>query len=132
MSIVVRAVDERTRSLLQACVDGNLVSVLSYPVDDVRRARCRSGCGTLHYAAGSDRADIVEALTSEPFLIPADSVCDKKETKGRTPMHYSCRNGALETTKLLMRLGELDVLIFVCVLASLHFGERCGIVNLCT
>jgi ankyrin repeat protein len=62
-----------------------------------------SGCTSLHWAAGSGQMEVISYLVRDR-LVSVDIRATKK-ARGRTPLHYACRNGCLETAKLLVELG---------------------------
>ena len=91
------------KSVLQAAVAGNLSFLLEVEDNLLRSARCDSGCSVLHWAAGSNQLSIIQYMVQTRGL-DVDTKATKK-ARGRTPLHYSCRNGCLEATKLLVELG---------------------------
>ena len=62
-----------------------------------------SGCTSLHWAAGSGQMEVILYLVRDR-LVSVDIRATKK-ARGRTPLHYACRNGCLEAAKLLVELG---------------------------
>jgi ankyrin repeat protein len=62
-----------------------------------------AGCTSLHWAAGSNKMEVIRYLV-EDRLVPVDIRATKK-ARGRTPLHYACRNGMLQSAKLMVELG---------------------------
>jgi len=69
------------------------------------------GCTALHWAAGVGHCDSITFLVSRKGL-DVDSPATKS-AKGRTALHYACRNGQLDAAKLLVQLGKMFV-FFTC------------------
>lgn len=101
--MVVHAGDEESQRVLQAANDGQLNALKDSNRSIIKSARCKSGCTTLHWAAGSNQEEVVRWLVEEAGMDV--NMAATKKAKGRTPLHYACRNGHLEAAKLLVRLG---------------------------
>ncbi|KAG7348127.1 ankyrin repeat domain protein [Nitzschia inconspicua] len=88
----------------------------------LREVTCTSGCTLLHWAAGANQIRILEYLTgtgtvktqhdneetkpiTDPIFDSVDCPIQHRKAQGRTPLHYSCRNGHLETTRWLIQRG---------------------------
>mmetsp|Transcript_16336 Transcript_16336/g.23731 ORF Transcript_16336/g.23731 Transcript_16336/m.23731 type:complete len:93 (-) Transcript_16336:4635-4913(-) len=90
--MVIKSPNEVYRKLLQAVVDGDFELVKSYPYQQIKAARCSSGCTALHWAAGTNQMDIAKLLLHDLDV----NIHATKRAHGRTPLHYSCRNGHLD------------------------------------
>jgi ankyrin repeat protein len=104
----IRASSPRAQRLLQAAADGDLESLReedASPVsnEELQSARCSSGCSALHWAAGSNQVEVIQYLILERCF-HVDIPCTRK-AKGRTPLHYACRNGCTEAARLLVSLA---------------------------
>ena len=111
---VIVASNSAAQKVLQAANDGNL-SLLqqTVPPSLLWQARCKSGCTALHWAAGNNQPHCVHHLlllpsqqrgdndgsTTCPSLV--DTVATGK-ARGRTALHYACRNGHLDMARLLV------------------------------
>ena len=131
----IRAKDVRHQVLLQAAADGDLELLMSNvykkyheqrgssskdesrrastAVDEdgfrmLRQAVCTSGCSVLHWAAGNDHLHVVQFLLSSRTFCDVDQPAVKKSL-GRTPLHYCCRNGHIETAKWLVHQAGANV-----------------------
>lgn len=103
----IRAKTDRARRILEAASEDNIQFLLTVTDSDLRSSVCNSGCTALHWAAGENRVAALEYLIVERHL-PADLLAVKK-SKGRTPLHYSCRNGALKATRFLVEVCKAEV-----------------------
>lgn len=109
----IRAKDDATRRLLEAARDGNLNFLLQHPDPaSLPSATCASGCTMLHWAAGANQIAILEYLLGDqkdphqqPIFDTVDCPIRHRKAQGRTPLHYSCRNGHLEATQWLLQRG---------------------------
>ena len=103
----IRATTEESRRLLQAAADGNILVLQEATLEQVARARCNSGCTCLHWAAGTNRLDTLTYLVNERGVDV--NITATKKARGRTPLHYACRNGHIGCAKRLVELGaEID------------------------
>jgi ankyrin repeat protein len=133
---MIHAKDDATRKVLEAACSGNLdylretatTTLLSsahqHGPSPWQTAVCTSGCTALHWAAGSDRVDVLRFLLTgttdetgnheQPqtvgalFDTPDLAVTASRKSRGRTPLHYSCRNGCLEATRYLVEVAGAD------------------------
>lgn len=99
----IRAKNDDIRRILQASVDGDIDYLDTIPERALADARCSSGCTALHWAAGMEQLEVVRFLIGDKSFhvdIPAT-----RKARGRTPLHYACRNGCLDAAKLLVSLG---------------------------
>jgi ankyrin repeat protein len=99
----IRAKSEDDRQWLVAASNGDLGVLRKATHRILRTAVCTSGCSALHWAAGSNQQATVEYLVLERG-IPVDLPAVKK-SRGRTALHYACRNGHLETVRWLVETG---------------------------
>lgn len=93
------------RKFLQACVDGDLEKVEA--LDNENRtllltATCTSGCKALHWAAGSGQLDTVDYILRQKVDVDQRAT---KDSKGRTALHYACRNGHVAVARFLVENG---------------------------
>ena len=93
--------------IIDAAKNGKLELIKSFSSQTIRNAKCGVGCTALHWAAGSNQIHIVHYLLSTlqqygPIFTNVDVQVESKLAKGRTPLHYACRNGHLETVKVLI------------------------------
>ncbi len=118
MTLKITAKDESTQRILEAASYGDIDYLKKLPGSSiVITARCSSGCTALHWAAGCNQVKMILYLVNE-VAMNVDTRATKK-ANGRTPLHYSCRNGCLEASKLLVKLGTISVLLR---LAPFSFG----------
>ena len=125
----IRAKDEATKLLLEAVCAGNIEYILaiSKAQPDGRKrfgtAHCTSGCTALHWAAGCNQVHVLRFLLEGPgtcnpdtsttaakpiFESPDIPITACRKSYGRTPLHYSCRNGCLEATKYLIEAAHAN------------------------
>ena len=57
---------------------------------------------TLHWSAGSNQISILTFILSNNIFQNADIEVESKLAKGRTALHYACRNGHLDIVKILI------------------------------
>jgi ankyrin repeat protein len=100
----IQAEDKRVHHILQAAYNGDIKYLRSFKDHDLRNSVCKSGCTTLHWAAGNNQVEVLRYLITERKL-PAD-ILAVRYSKGRTPLHYSCRNGCLEATRFLVEEAD--------------------------
>lgn len=89
--------------ILEAAKTGDIVTLGKYSKLQIQQTSDSSGCTPLHWAAGCNQIEVVRHLldTKNPFFNVDISVTSRK-AKGRTPLHYCCRNGHLEMVKILL------------------------------
>eukprot|EP00934_Nitzschia_sp_Nitz4_P003086 Nitzschia sp. Nitz4//scaffold60_size111251//8023//9384//NITZ4_004135-RA/size111251-processed-gene-0.23-mRNA-1//-1//CDS//3329555528//3076//frame0 len=102
----IRAKCPATERILFAGTQGDLNELREAPRETLRQAYCTSGCSLLHWAAGSNQIEVLDYLVSQLGL-DVDTVATKK-SKGRTPLHYACRNGCFEATRWLLEVGRAN------------------------
>jgi hypothetical protein len=103
----IRASSFDSQRLLQAAADGDISILTEATPEQISRARCNSGCTCLHWAAGSNQLQALTYLIQEKRLDV--NIEATKKAKGRTPLHYCCRNGHMDCAKRLVELGaEID------------------------
>lgn len=104
------------KSIIDAAKCGNLEFLQTIPNHTIRRAKCSVGCTALHWAAGSNQIATVHYLLSPQQLTNTDDnqseksvifpdvdvSIESKLAKGRTALHYACRNGHLNIVKILV------------------------------
>jgi len=120
----IRTGDEKTRLVLEAAANNNVqyLADKKVPKHLIQNGRCTSGCTSLHWAAGTNSLDVLRYLlqvsdddddddddtkyddNNNKPLMSVDIRATKK-AKGRTPLHYACRNGCLDAAQLLVHLG---------------------------
>ena len=125
----IRTSNDEALRVLNASVDG-VIEILQDTSDEVlKSARCNtgthflarlvslvcvvvvltchvalcSGCTSLHWAAGSGQMEVILYLVQDRLV--SVNIRATKKARGRTPLHYACRNGYLEAAKLLVKLG---------------------------
>eukprot|EP00980_Cylindrotheca_fusiformis_P016307 scaffold4844_cov112-Cylindrotheca_fusiformis.AAC.5 len=103
----IRAKNDRFRRILQAASDGDIHYLQSVEDSELRTSVCTSGCTVLHWAAGTNQVSVLKYLIEDRQL-PVDTPAVKK-SKGRTPLHYSCRNGSFEATQFLIQDCKAEV-----------------------
>ncbi|CAJ1965069.1 unnamed protein product [Cylindrotheca closterium] len=96
----IRAKSDHVCRLLKAATEGDIEVLKSASDDELRSSVCNSGCTALHWAAGTNQVTALQYLILERKLSP--NILAVKKSKGRTPLHYACRNGAAEATRFLM------------------------------
>ena len=106
----IRAKSKEIQRLLQAAFDGDLDfftrdKTVSKHV--LTNSFCKSGCTALHWAAGNNQVDVLKYFVKN-LKMEVDTLAVGK-SKGRTPLHYSCRNGCMEATKWLVEEGMAQV-----------------------
>jgi hypothetical protein len=104
----IRASGPEIQAILQAAAEGDVGALEKALAEcsngDLRSVRCTSGCTALHWAAGTNQVDMCRYLILQRNL-PVDVAATRK-ARGRTPLHYACRNGCLEAAKrLVVELG---------------------------
>eukprot|EP00957_Ditylum_brightwellii_P157996 12026862-Ditylum_brightwellii.AAC.1 len=119
----IRTGDEKTRLVLEAAANNNVqyLADKKVPKHLIQNGRCTSGCTSLHWAAGTNSLDVLRYLlqvsddddddyddtkyddNNNKPLMSVDIRATKK-AKGRTPLHYACRNGCLDAAQLLVHL----------------------------
>lgn len=99
----IRASNKESALLLNAAACGDISVLKTATAEQILSARCDSGCTCLHWAAGSSQLDALNYLVKDRN-IDVNIVATKK-AKGRTPLHYACRNGHIECAKRLVELG---------------------------
>ena len=110
MTLKITAKDESTQRILEAASCGDINYLQNLPERSIMiTARCSSGCTALHWAAGCNQVQMILYLVNEVSM-DVNTRATRK-ANGRTPLHYSCRNGCLEASKLLVELGTISVLI---------------------
>jgi hypothetical protein len=72
---------------------------------DILTIADKHGSNSLHYAAGSGGGGDVLACLISDLRVPVDS----RTSQGRTPLHWACRNGHLETCELLVASHGADL-----------------------
>mmetsp|Transcript_16391 Transcript_16391/g.24159 ORF Transcript_16391/g.24159 Transcript_16391/m.24159 type:complete len:451 (+) Transcript_16391:240-1592(+) len=97
----IKAASKTIQDLLQASIDGEIEPILLEASDDmIRYSHCSSGCNVLHWAAGANEIDVMRYLICGRGM---DANCRAiKKSKDRTPLHYACRNGAMDAVKFLV------------------------------
>jgi DnaJ-domain-containing protein 1 len=103
----IRAKTDHVRNILQAASEGDVQFLRAVADHELKTSVCNSGCTALHWAAGKNRVLLLQYLILERKL--SVNVLAVKKSKGRTPLHYSCRNGALEATRFLIEEGKADI-----------------------
>ncbi len=110
MNINTSKMDEQ---IIKSSKEGNLFELQGFSNSVIRSARCRAGCSVLHWAAGSNHLNIVHYLLLPTnnedaeenecrIFTNVDLQVNSKLAKGRTPLHYACRNGHLEVVRTLI------------------------------
>lgn len=103
MAMEIRAGSEDARRILAAAAEGDVRVLRDSSPAPLSEARCSSGCTALHWASGSDRLGAIDFLVGSGAL--SVDVAATRKARGRTPLHYACRNGCLEAAKRLVQLG---------------------------
>jgi len=103
----IRAKNEIVRLILQAASDGNIKYLDTVSNHALRTAVCSSGCTALHWGAGNNQVQVLEYLHVQRKVVFQGNVDVPaiKKSLGRTPLHYSCRNGCLEASQWLVKQG---------------------------
>lgn len=102
----IKCSTDGAHAILEAAADGNLDFLAQVSDADLHQARCLSGCTALHWAAGCNQVDTVRALIQHR-LLDVDVAASRK-ARGRTPLHYACRNGCRVVVKLLIETFGAD------------------------
>jgi ankyrin repeat protein len=105
-TMMIRAKSEHVQRILEAAASGDLEYLKQAQVSDqdLKTARCNSGCTALHWAAGTNQVQVLEYLVHTRRVLDVNAAATKK-SGGRTPLHYSCRNGCWEATLWLVEIG---------------------------
>ena len=103
----IRAKSERVRQILHAASIGDINFLLTVNDHDLKTSYCNSGCTAVHWAAGKNAVAALKHLILDRKLFAADIKAIKK-SHGRTPLHYSCRNGCLEATGFLVEQCQAE------------------------
>lgn len=113
----IQAAKAEWRAILQAAADGDVDFLRDAYYNEsssciFETAICSSGCFALHWVAGSCACSPDKAAAVIHFLIEECGVDVNQRAKtksiGRTALHYACRNGRLETVKLLVQRHGAD------------------------
>ena len=113
----IRAATRRIEFILQAVVTGNLSEIEQVSEEELSEAHCHSGCTALHWAAGSNQVAVLNYLLllsnnhnywDVNDRVECCSINGKKKPNLRTPLHYACRNGALEAAQCLVHTHGAD------------------------
>ena len=106
----IRAKNNDARLILQAAANGNVdyFNNNSISNDTIRTAVCSSGCTALHWAAGNNQIAMLDYLIHHRQVFTVDVPAVKK-SRGRTALHYSCRNGCLEASRWLVEKADANV-----------------------
>ena len=99
----IKTGSEAVRRVLQAATDGRLEELMEVEHSALCEYRCSSGCSALHWAAGNNQISTIRYLVEERNMNV--NIMATKKAKGRTPLHYGCRNGWLEVARVLVELG---------------------------
>ena len=105
---MIRAKSEHVQRILEAAANGDLESLEQVSDADLKTARGNSGCTALHWAAGTNQVRVLEYLVQIRRVLDVNIPATKK-SGGRTPLHYSCRNGCWEATLWLVEIGGATV-----------------------
>ena len=102
----IRAKTRKDQQILQAAANGYIDILRGLSNHILRTTVCTSGCTCLHWAAGCSQVAVLSYLVLERG-IPVDLKAVKK-ARDRTPLHYACRNGYLDSAKWLVEMGGAD------------------------
>jgi Ankyrin repeats (3 copies)/DnaJ domain len=100
--INVNAPNLHIQETLQAAALGEIEFLRQVNDNNLEKYRCISGCTALHWAAGNNQLEVIRYLILDRKMDV--NICATKKAKGRTPLHYACRNGCLLAVKLLVDL----------------------------
>mmetsp|Transcript_41629 Transcript_41629/g.100235 ORF Transcript_41629/g.100235 Transcript_41629/m.100235 type:complete len:326 (-) Transcript_41629:15-992(-) len=103
----IRAKSEYVCQLLNAATEGDIEILKSASDHGLKSSYCNSGCTALHWAAGTNQIEALKYLILDRKLSP--NILAVKKSKGRTPLHYACRNGAEEATRFLIEECKANV-----------------------
>ena len=99
----IKAGSPAARWALQAAADGRHDKLTELDDESLFGYRCSSGCSALHWAAGNNQLSTIRYLVEERNMDVG--ILAAKKSKDRTPLHYACRNGCLQASRLLVELG---------------------------
>jgi ankyrin repeat protein len=108
MEMMIRAKSEHAQRILEAAASGDLEYLEQVSDADLKTARGNSGCTALHWAAGTNQVGVLEYLVQTRRVLDVNVQATKK-SRGRTPLHYSCRNGCWEATLWLVEIGAASL-----------------------
>lgn len=96
--------------ILAAAKEGDINTIQQYSSQTIQQTTDSSGCTPLHWAAGSNHLPLLQYLLNPnptPIFQPNHAVASRK-AKGRTALHYACRNGHLDIVKVLLLQYNAD------------------------
>ena len=99
----IKAASPAARWALQAAAEGRQECLTDLDDETLFGYRCSSGCSVLHWAAGNNQLATIRYLVEERNMDV--NILASKKAKGRTPLHYACRNGFLQASRRLVELG---------------------------
>ncbi|KAL3927349.1 MAG: hypothetical protein SGBAC_013121, partial [Bacillariaceae sp.] len=103
----IRAKSEYACQILKAATEGDMEFLKSVSDHELTTSYCSSGCTALHWAGGTNQVKALQYFILERNLSP--DILAVKKSKGRTPLHYACRNGAKEATRFLVEKCQATV-----------------------
>jgi len=102
--------ESEKKQILAASKEGDVNIMQQFPPQTIQQATDSSGCTPLHWAAGSNHLPLLHYLLNPnptPIFLPNHAVSSRK-AKGRTALHYACRNGHLDVVKVLLLQYDAD------------------------